>query len=125
MCAGARGAESGVVGERSPYQEVRASLDGRDPTTAAVRHPRAWGRGIGHQASTADIRLISRKPASCSAAARSSITVAAGEASSLARNPGCTSSAKRAAPVGIDTTSNPVKRACAVAERASSAARSR
>ena len=54
-----------------------------------------------------------------------SIAVAAGEPSSPSRKPGWSSSAKSAPPVGIATTRSPVKRAWAVAARASSATRSR
>ena len=69
---------------------------------------------------TRERRRIAANPATWRAAAKISIAAAAGVASMRAKNPGWTSSANRAAPLGIATTSRPVKRACAVAERASS-----
>src|SRR5436190_19697698 len=60
MCAGAPGSEPGAAGGRRPYLEVRASPDGRDPTTLPRRHPRAWGTHIRPLEATRHVALRAR-----------------------------------------------------------------
>ena len=71
-------------------QEMSAALAAPQelPGRRAGEQHRGDRERRGHQPATAAIRLISRKPASWSTAAISSITVAAGDPRSLPRNPG-------------------------------------
>src|SRR5260221_248268 len=105
--------------QREPRLETGAAQTARQ--TQAPSHKQQGGT----HSTTRERRRIATKPAACSAAASASSAADAGAPSTLVRKPGWISSAKRAPPLGIATTSRPVKRAWAVADFASSATRSR